>query len=320
MVLWGVVWGAILGLLWPGWGEAGTVLGAVLGALAGWTLRMAVRGEVKAAAKQAAAAAPAPSNVAASPRTAQALPDFAPTQQEPRPIDMALDLDAPDTPVLTTVPASAARRAEAAVASTPAPLTPAAPPQPSIVEHAVGAARDWLLGGNTIVRIGLVILFIGLSFLARYAAVAGLFPVELRLAAIGATGVALLAVGFSRRLAKPGFALALQGGGVAVLYLTVFAAFRLYGLLPGLLAFGLMIVVCALSCALALLQDSRALAVAAFAGQPCGAVQLLPGAQPGHSVYRLQALVAGAEPAGFSGHLWRGHHLGCAQVPQRPVR
>ena len=280
MVLWGVVWGAILGLLWPGWDEAGTVVGAVLGALAGWTLRMAVRGEVKAAARDAAAAAPAQSKVAkvdAPARAPQAAPDFAPTEQQLRPVDIALDLDAADPPAHIAIPASAARRApEQAVASVPVspvprapakpPAPPAAPPKPSIVEQAVGAARDWLLGGNTIVRIGLVILFIGLSFLARYAAVAGLFPVELRLAAIGAAGVALLAVGFSRRLAKPGFALALQGGGVAVLYLTVFAAFRLYGLLPSLLAFGLMIVVCALSCALALLQNSRALAVAAFAG------------------------------------------------------
>ena len=226
MVLWGVVWGAILGLLWPGWDEAGTVVGAVLGALAGWTLRMAVRGEVKAAARDAAAAAPAQSKVAkvdAPARAPQAAPDFAPTEQQLRPVDIALDLDAADPPAHIAIPASAARRApEQAVASVPVspvprapakpPAPPAAPPKPSIVEQAVGAARDWLLGGNTIVRVGLVILFIGLSFLARYAAVAGLFPVESRLAAIGAAGIALLVVGFGKRLAKPGFALALQGG------------------------------------------------------------------------------------------------------------
>ena len=156
-------------------------------------------------------------------------------------------------------------------ASTSAPLPPRpdvlrqpAPPNP--LEQAVLAARNWLLGGNTIVRVGLVILFIGLSFLARYAASAGLLPVEFRLAAVAAVGIALLVVGFRKRADKPAFALALQGGGVAVMYLTVFAAFRLYGLLPPLYAFGLMIAVCAASCALALLQDSRALAVAAFTG------------------------------------------------------
>ncbi len=136
----------------------------------------------------------------------------------------------------------------------------------SAVSAAFGFAKGWLLGGNTIVRVGLVILFIGLSFLARYAAVSGLLPVELRLAAIGAVGIALLVFGFKKRDAKPGFALALQGAGVAAMYLTVFAAFRLYNLLPALPAFGLMVVVCALSCALALLQNARSLAVVAFAG------------------------------------------------------
>ena len=264
MVLWGVVWGAILGLLWPGWDEAGAVVGAVLGAIAGLTLRKAVRSEVAAASRAAALVPQAPRAAATAPRPH---PDFAPTEQLDRGVD--LDLGVADVPAHASIPASPAQRTpDAAVASAPVrpPAAPAAPRPPSIAVQAAGAARDWLLGGNTIVRIGLVILFIGLSFLARYAAVAGLFPVELRLAAIGAAGIALLAVGFRKRLAKPGFALALQGGGVAVMYLTVFAAFRLYGLVPPLLAFVLMIVVCALSCALALLQNSRALAVAAFAG------------------------------------------------------
>jgi uncharacterized membrane protein len=53
------------------------------------------------------------------------------------------------------------------------------------------------------VRVGLVILFIGLSFLARYAASAGLLPVEFRLAAIGAAAIALLAVGFRKRTTNP---------------------------------------------------------------------------------------------------------------------
>jgi uncharacterized membrane protein len=140
------------------------------------------------------------------------------------------------------------------------------PREPDVLEQAFSAVKNWFLGGNTIVRVGLVILFIGLSFLARYAVAAGLLPIELRLAVIGAFGVALLAIGFNKRTVKPAFALALQGAGVAVMYLTVFAAFRLYDMLPALAAFGLMIVVCALSCALALLQNSRALAVAAFAG------------------------------------------------------
>ena len=40
-------------------------------------------------------------------------------------------------------------------------------------------------------------------------------------------GVALLVVGWRLRMKNSGYALSMQGGGVAVLYLTVFAALRL---------------------------------------------------------------------------------------------
>lgn len=169
----------------------------------------------------------------------------------------------PASPVVSATTETATAQASSVPIARPQNVAPA---QPNAMDSALEAAKNWLLGGNTIVRVGIVILFIGLSFLARYAAAAGLIPVELRLAVIGAFGIALLAIGFKKRLDKPGFALALQGAGVAVMYLTVFAAFKLYAMLPTLVAFGLMIVVCALSCALALLQNSRSLAVAAFAG------------------------------------------------------
>ncbi|MFN5901745.1 MAG: DUF2339 domain-containing protein, partial [Novosphingobium sp.] len=140
------------------------------------------------------------------------------------------------------------------------------PLEPNLAERALAAVRGWLFGGNTIVRVGLVILFVGLSFLARYAANAGLFPIELRLAMVGAVGAVLLAVGFNRRVQRPDFGLALQGAGVGVLYLTVFAAARVFEVMPPLAAFALMIVIAALGCALALLQDSKLMALAAFAG------------------------------------------------------
>src|SRR4051812_30784318 len=48
MVIWGAIWGAVLGLLWPGYGwEWQSVTGLVLGALAGRMLRGAVRREMQ---------------------------------------------------------------------------------------------------------------------------------------------------------------------------------------------------------------------------------------------------------------------------------
>jgi uncharacterized membrane protein len=287
MIIWSIVWGAVLGWLWPGHGDEGAFVGAFLGFFAGLSLRWAVRAEVQAAwkkalppvipaSRQAPVVAAAPKAAAPASDDGEGFKDFTgddPLTETPSKVSTvpeqsisAADNEAAPAPVLAPNGLPRAQPAAATTAPTASVRPPYKPAEPNPVELALTAAKNWFLGGNTIVRVGLVILFIGLSFLARYAASAGLFPVELRLAAIGAAAVALLVVGFRKRADKPGFALALQGAGVAVLYLTVFAAFRLYGLLPPLPAFALMIIVCGLSCALALLQNSRALAVAAFAG------------------------------------------------------
>jgi uncharacterized membrane protein len=138
--------------------------------------------------------------------------------------------------------------------------------KPGRFDDALHAVRDWFMGGNTIVRVGLVVLFFGLTFLARYAASRGLFPLEMRLAIVGIVGAVMLAIGFRQREARPAFALPMQGAGIAVMFLTIFAAFRMGPLIPASAAFALMVLVAAGGCALALLQNSRVLAFAAFAG------------------------------------------------------
>ena len=139
----------------------------------------------------------------------------------------------------------------------------AAPPQrPAFWEP----VRRWLVGGNTIVKAGVAILFVGLAFLAKYAAEHSQLSPEWRLAAVGAAAIALLAVGWRLRLKRAGYAQVLQGGAIAVLYLTLFAAFRYYGVISALPAFLLMVVVAGLAAALAVLQDARALAVVGALG------------------------------------------------------
>ncbi|HEU0290750.1 MAG TPA: DUF2339 domain-containing protein [Burkholderiales bacterium] len=124
----------------------------------------------------------------------------------------------------------------------------------------------WLFGGNTLVRVGVIVLFFGVAFLLKYAAERDLVPIELRLVGVALGGIALLIVGWRLRTKRPGYALVLQGGGVGVLYLTIFAAFRLYKMLPPELAFGLLAGIAAFSAVLAVLQDSRSLAITGAAG------------------------------------------------------
>jgi uncharacterized membrane protein len=130
----------------------------------------------------------------------------------------------------------------------------------------IANAKAWLFGGNTVARFGLLILFLGLSFLAKYAADNSLFPIEARLAVIGIVAFGLLVVGWRLRVSKPAYGLLLQGGAVAVLYLEIFAGYKFYGLMPGLVTFGLMMLVCAFATFLALRQNTLVLALVASIG------------------------------------------------------
>ena len=157
----------------------------------------------------------------------------------------------------------------ATAAPAPRPAVPRPPAQPDFVTRLFLRGRDWLFGGNTVVRMGVLVLFVGLAFLAKYAVENALLPPELRLAAIGAAGMALFVFGLRARKDAParrGFAFTLQGAGVAVLYLTVFAAFRLYQFLPAAAAFGALGLICLFSAVIALAQNALPLAFIGFAG------------------------------------------------------
>lgn len=127
-------------------------------------------------------------------------------------------------------------------------------------------AKDYFTGGNPFVRIGVLILFFGVAFLLKYAAERSIIPVELRLGGVALGGIALLGFGWRQRLVRPNFGLVLQGGGIGVLYLTIFAAFSLYKFLPAEPAFVLLVVMTAASVVLAVRQDTLALAVLGVTG------------------------------------------------------
>jgi uncharacterized membrane protein len=152
----------------------------------------------------------------------------------------------------------------------PAPSipTPTIPDQP--VREPVPAAPNWLIEffttGNVVAKVGMVIVFFGVAFLVRYAADRGLLPIEFRLMAVAAGSLVLLGIGWYLRTSKPDYAMVLQGGAVGLLYLTIFAAFRLYSLLPASLTFALLLTVVTFSGMLAVLQDSLVLAAIGTSG------------------------------------------------------
>ncbi|KJU75978.1 membrane protein [Ectopseudomonas oleovorans] len=141
-----------------------------------------------------------------------------------------------------------------------------APREPNLIERGIAAAKAWLFGGNTVLRVGVVLLFLGLAFLLRYATEGVEVPVELRYMGVAASALALLGLGWWLRRRNPGYALVLQGTGIAVLYLTVFAAMRLHPLLDPGMALGLLVAVTLFSAILAVQQNALGLAAAAALG------------------------------------------------------
>ena len=145
------------------------------------------------------------------------------------------------------------------------------PDEALAVETATGfrpfaAFKSWLFGGNALVRIGVVVLFFGLAFLVKFAAEHAVLPIEARYVGIGIGALITLVLGWRLRVRRPEYAMALQGLGVASLYLVTFAAFRLHALLPGGLTFAILVSTCALSAALAVLQNAKSMAVIGICG------------------------------------------------------
>lgn len=150
----------------------------------------------------------------------------------------------------------------------PIPRAPAEPQEPSFIERGFLAAKEWLFGGNTLVRMGMLLVFLGLAFLLRYASDRVVIPLEVRYLGVACASFVALALGWRLRIKRPAYALLMQGGSVAVMYLTVFAALKLHDqpLIPLQLGLFLLIAVAALSAILAITQNAMSLAVAGSLG------------------------------------------------------
>ncbi len=128
-----------------------------------------------------------------------------------------------------------------------------------------GHFRRWLTEGNLPVKVGVLVLFVGVAALLRHAMDQGWLAIGIEWRLIG---VALAAMGgllfaWRERRRRRIFSLSLQGGAIGVLALVVFAAFRLYEVLPALPAFALLIVLTFATAVLAVAQKAVALAVLA---------------------------------------------------------
>ncbi|WP_455815264.1 DUF2339 domain-containing protein [Pseudomonas graminis] len=138
--------------------------------------------------------------------------------------------------------------------------------QPDMFSGLLSGLLAWFMKGNPLAKLGVLLMFFGLAYLLKYSVERDMLPIELRLAGAALASLVMLGLGWRLRTKQSLYALILQGGAVGALYITVFGAFRLYALLPHLLAFALMLVICAASVGLAVLQRALSLAMLASIG------------------------------------------------------
>lgn len=219
--------------------------GAVIGLL--WALLLRLQRRVEALEKQltpaAAAQAPATASTRADSNEApgpQPIIEQGPAEPEPPP---GRSMSTPPAPQ----------------ASPPVDTAPrAAWPWPQL--------SAWFARGNVPVKIGMLVLLVGLAALLRYAGEQGwlAFSIEARLLLVSGIALVGLLIGWRLRTSQPVFALALQGGAIGALLLTVFAAYQLYHILPEPLALSLAAGLIAGAGLLAVLQNALTLAVLAM--------------------------------------------------------
>lgn len=145
--------------------------------------------------------------------------------------------------------------------TTPAPAQ--VPSEPGVIDTVVTRIKAWFGSGNVPVKVGMLVLLVGVAALLRYASNQGWLnaPIELKLAGICGIAMAALVFAWRKRDSHRTFALAVQGGAIGVLLMVAFAAFKTYHLIDAMPAFAASVVLIAGMAVLAVLQDSRTLAI-----------------------------------------------------------
>ena len=140
------------------------------------------------------------------------------------------------------------------------------PPWPGVLDSIRRWDWDWLLGGNWLARIGIVALVIGVGFFLKLAFDNDWIGETGRVVLGIVVGLALLGGGEYWQKRYPIWAQPLTGGGIAILYLSIFAAFSLYDLIPSVAAFGFFFLVTLTAAGLALKYEAMTIAILGIVG------------------------------------------------------
>ncbi|MDR3191639.1 MAG: DUF2339 domain-containing protein, partial [Treponema sp.] len=181
-----------------------------------------------------------------------------PEPEEPEPVEAGA---ASETPVAESIEVESVAPAENIVTERPA----ADPSAPGDAAPGYSLAA-FIRGGNIWAAGGIILLLTGFATLITYLASRGFFTVEMGIAGSALSGALMLVLGWCFRKKRPVYFLLLQGGGIGVLYLSIFAAHRLTPYFPPPVSLILMSLLIPPALILALFQGSQALALLGFLG------------------------------------------------------
>ena len=135
-----------------------------------------------------------------------------------------------------------------------------------IVTSLIHSMQNWFFGGNLVVRVGVLVLLVGVVLLLRLLSDYIEIPITIKLIGIGIIGLGLAALGL--KLAKNRFAygITLQGAGLAIAYLTTFFAYSVYQVLASVPSFMGLGILSAITIGLAVRQNALPLALLALSG------------------------------------------------------
>ncbi|MDR1019751.1 MAG: DUF2339 domain-containing protein [Synergistaceae bacterium] len=150
----------------------------------------------------------------------------------------------------------------------------------------------WLIAeGNIWVTVGVMLFLAGFGLLFNYVVRRHRIPLELRLVAGAAVSIAMTWFGWKMRNRRRTYALILQGGGIALLYVVLLAGVRMGPVIPAAVAIAGMIMLSTFSVALALLQDFELLAIFALLGGYMAPILLSTGSSNFVALFSIYSLL-----------------------------
>lgn len=182
-------------------------------------------------------------------------------------IDASAPVVPPATPRSAVLPPEPGAQASPPLPTGPYKPVPQAPPRPPVSPIQPDLDLESRIGSHWLNRIGIAAVLIGISYFLKFAFENNWIGPAGRVAIGLVAGIAIIF--WSERFRHKGYAAfsySLKAVGIGTLYLSLWAAFQRYNLIPSSVAFFMMLLVTASAAAMALAQDAEILAAFALTG------------------------------------------------------